>query len=95
MEAVLHHFYRLEVDEATIIDKIGLKNECSFADLARVMEEYSLKAVALNFDHLQRMMLPAIEHSLQEDSHIFYANIYIEKSRIVGREETETTSQHI
>ena len=34
---VLHHFYRLEVDEATIIDKTGLKDEFSFADLARVM----------------------------------------------------------
>ena len=57
---VLHHFYRLEVDEATIIDKIGLKDEFSFADLARVMAEYALKAVALDFDHLQRMMVPAI-----------------------------------
>ena len=59
---VLHHFYRLEVDEATIIDKIGLKDEFSFADLARVMEEYSLKAVAvaLDFDHLQRIAMPAI-----------------------------------
>ena len=59
---VLHHFYRLEVDEATIIDKIGLKDEFSFADLARVMEEYALKAVAvaLDFDHLQRMTMPAI-----------------------------------
>ena len=57
---VLHHFYRLEVDEATIIDKIGLKDEFSFADLARVMAEYALNAVALDFDHLQRMMVPAI-----------------------------------
>ncbi len=45
MATVLHHFYRLEVDEVTIIDKIGLKDEFSFADLARVMEEYALKAV--------------------------------------------------
>lgn len=59
---VLHHFYQLEVDEATVIDKIGLKDEFSFVDLARVMEEYALKAVAvaLDFDHLQRMMMPAI-----------------------------------
>lgn len=59
---VLHHFYRFEVDEASIIDKIGLKDEFSFADLTRVMEEYALKtvAVALDFDHLQRMMLPGI-----------------------------------
>lgn len=59
---VLHHFYQLNVDEAIIIDKIGLKDEFSFADLARVMEEYALKAVAvaLDFDHLQRMMMPAI-----------------------------------
>ena len=59
---VLHHFYRLEVDEATIIDKIGLKDEFSFADLARVMEEYALKAVAvaLDFAHLQQMTMPAI-----------------------------------
>lgn len=59
---VLHHFYQFEVDEATIIDKIGLKDEFSFADLARVMEEYALKAVAvaLDFEHLQRMKMPAI-----------------------------------
>ena len=59
---VLRHFYRLEVDEVTIIDKIGLKDEFSFADLARVMEEYALKAVAvaLDFGHLQRMTMPAI-----------------------------------
>ena len=59
---LLHYFYQLDVDEATIIDKIGLKDEFSFADLARVMEEYALKAVAvaLDFDHLQRITMPAI-----------------------------------
>lgn len=62
LATVLRHFYGLEVDEATIIDKIGLKDEFSFADLDRVIEEYALKAVAvaLDFDHLQRMTFPAI-----------------------------------
>ncbi len=38
---------------------------------------------------------PAIEHSLQEDGHIFYAYIYIEESKLLTERNLKPTSQHI
>ena len=51
-----------EVTELDIIQRIGLDGEASFADMARVAEEFGYKAVglAMDFETLAKLQLPAI-----------------------------------
>lgn len=60
--SVLTHYYGVATDELEIVDRIGLKEAFSMADLARVADEYGFKPVglALDYETLMRFRRPVI-----------------------------------
>lgn len=60
--SVLTHYFGVATDELEIIDRIGLKEAFSMADLARVADEYGFKPVglALDYETLMRFRRPVI-----------------------------------
>lgn len=60
--SVLKYEYGVAANELDIIDRIGLKEAFSMADLARVAEEYGFKAVglAINYEMLMLFRRPVI-----------------------------------
>ncbi len=72
LATLLTHYYGVMINEKEIIERIGLKEKFSFADLARVADGLGFKAAGLVLDYssLLRIRLPAIVHLTHwEDGH--------------------------
>lgn len=62
LTSILAHYYGIKVSEFDVIDRIGLKNAFSMADLAAAATEYGFKAIGLGLDYemLMRLRRPVI-----------------------------------
>lgn len=70
--ATLLGYYGVETSELEIIDRIGAKAEFSFADLARVAEEYGFRSIGIAMDYgtLRQLRRPVIVYLNQwEEGH--------------------------
>lgn len=70
--SVLTHYYGIPATEPEIIDRIGIKEAFSMADLARAAEEYGFKAVglALDYENLMLFRRPVIVYlNYWDDGH--------------------------
>ncbi|MCG5526043.1 C39 family peptidase [Ectothiorhodospira haloalkaliphila] len=60
--ATLLGYHGVETSELEVIDRIGIKAEFSFADLARVAEEFGFRAIGISIDYaaLKQLRRPVI-----------------------------------
>lgn len=69
---IMNGFYDLEVTEAELLDAMEDDGAASFQDLAEVVRSYGLKGVgvALSFDQLRQLKVPAIAYlKYRDDDH--------------------------
>jgi len=69
---IMNSFYGLDVTEAELLDAMEKDGAASFQDLADVVRSYGLKGVgvALNFEQLRQLKVPAIAYlKYRDDDH--------------------------
>jgi len=69
---IMNGFYGMEVTEGELLDAMEKDGAASFQDLAEVVRSHGLKGVgvALNFDQLQQLKVPAIAYlKYRDDDH--------------------------
>lgn len=73
LATILQQHYALDINEAKLIDLIGLKDLFSFTDLAIISEELGFKgvAIALDFNMLKQLKIPAILYINYHDNEHF------------------------
>ncbi len=64
LATILHEFYGVNATEKAILDRMEKDGAASFADLAKVANEYGFRTqgVALSFEKLRTLKIPAIAY---------------------------------
>ena len=73
LATVLQSFYGRKVAEGTLLEAMGKTDAASFDDMARVLPQFGFKAVgvAISFDQLSRLKIPAVVHLRLRDQEHF------------------------
>lgn len=73
LATILRSFYGTEVTEEALLKAIGKEDAASFADMAAILPRFGFKAVgvALEFEQLRRLKIPAMVHLRHRDQDHF------------------------